>query len=582
MNISRFMSYQDVKWGVSVLYFGTMLPEKVPENAAKRLLIIDAMNMMHMRSKASSSGRTEKQLDCLSILPIMRYFIRRGHAVEVVMPEFYIYRKCFKNFHIWKFLKFSVFWLLFFKDLNALKLLIVVPYMMHDDLVALTVAKDSCGSVITQDKFRDHLKCFPQLCLVRSRNIILAFMNDEKKLKFFTNAKGDKYYKDYFMCMNYAFEQFYSLPEDDDYDLVKNEEWSEDRKNEVLECIDKIYGLAEAQHIFAEVEQLTRCNPFPANIHQKIIRNDEKQEGIIEDKSVKALLCWRNTAEKQELEYQLQERCNDTCQRCITSSSSEESLTIFDFSNSRVLQESANDGNSKNDLSKTISIVVEGNAALQESVTEIINTSSLEMSIRDITEMNLFKDDRRAELKVYLWKTLTDEMKIDGKSFYDFLLSFHGILEKNFVLNAYYDQLSDLSLFKEEMVIPKNISVKLGNEKEATFTASSSFCPHSSKYEIIHNELAYLLPKDIPEAVSTKLCSPSSVSCSVIDERPNRSFKELDIEKEVMWKSLVNELDLNSNVIYNILLSWDEGPLEAERIVNAYFKHMDDWEIKLS
>ncbi|VDO26201.1 unnamed protein product [Onchocerca flexuosa] len=457
----------------------TMLPEKVPENAAKRLLIIDAMNMMHMRSKASSSGRTD------------------------------------------------VFWLLFFKDLNALKLLIVVPYMMHDDLVALTVAKDSCGSVITQDKFRDHLKCFPQLCLVRSRNIILAFMNDEKKLKFFTNAKGDKYYKDYFMCMNYAFEQFYSLPEDDDYDLVKNEEWSEDRKNEVLECIDKIYGLAEAQHIFAEVEQLTRCNPFPANIHQKIIRNDEKQEGIIEDKSVKALLCWRNTAEKQELEYQLQERCNDTCQRCITSSSSEESLTIFDFSNSRVLQESANDGNSKNDLSKTISIVVEGNAALQESVTEIINTSSLEMSIRDITEMNLFKDDRRAELKVYLWKTLTDEMKIDGKSFYDFLLSFHGILEKNFVLNAYYDQLSDLSLFKEEMVIPvsyynvlfmayllhsennicnfrftqhlylvlKNISVKLGNEKEATFTASSSFCPHSSKYEIIHNELAYLLPK---------------------------------------------------------------------------------------
>ncbi|VDM94307.1 unnamed protein product, partial [Onchocerca ochengi] len=35
-----------------------MLLEKVPENAAKRLLIIDAMNMMHMKRKASNTGRT--------------------------------------------------------------------------------------------------------------------------------------------------------------------------------------------------------------------------------------------------------------------------------------------------------------------------------------------------------------------------------------------------------------------------------------------------------------------------------------------------------------------------------------------
>uniref|UniRef100_A0A8R1Y3S9 RNase NYN domain-containing protein n=1 Tax=Onchocerca volvulus TaxID=6282 RepID=A0A8R1Y3S9_ONCVO len=541
-------------WGsFIVLFFADMLLEKVPENAAKRLLIIDAMNMMHMKRKASNTGRTQKQLDCLSILPIMRYFIRRGHAVEVVVPEFYIYRKCSKDFYIWK-------------DLNALKLLIVVPYMMHDDLVALTVAKDSCGSVITHDKFRDHSKCFPQLRSVCSRNIILAFMNDEKKLKFFTNAKGDKYYKDYFMCMNYASEQFYSLPEDDDYDLVKDEEWSEDRRNEVLECIDKIYGLAEAQYMLAEVEQLTL---FPDNIHEEIVRGGEKQEGITKDESVKALLCWRNTAEKQELEYQLRERYDGACQRCITSSSFEDSLTIFDFSNPRVLQESGNDGNSKDDASKPIPIVVEENAAFKESITEIINPPSLEMSIRDEAEKNLFKDDRqRAESKVHLWKTLTDEMEIDGKSFYDFLSSFHGILDKNFVLNAYYDQLSDLSLSKEEIVMPKNASVKLEKEKEATFTASSSFCPHSSN--------------NIPEAASAKLCSPSSASNSVIDKRPNRSFKELDIEKELMWKSLVDELDLNSNVMYNILLSWDKGPLEAERIVNAYFKHMDDWKIRLS
>lgn len=32
------------------------------------------------------------------------------------------------------------------------------------------------------------------------------------------------------------------------------------------------------------------------------MRGGEKQEGITKDESVKALLCWRNTAEKQELE----------------------------------------------------------------------------------------------------------------------------------------------------------------------------------------------------------------------------------------------------------------------------------------
>ncbi|VBB33526.1 unnamed protein product, partial [Acanthocheilonema viteae] len=258
---------------------------KIPQHAAKRLLIIDAMNMMYI------SSRNKKQLDFLSLLPIMRYFVRRGHAVEIVMPEFCIYRKCIKNLSIWK-------------DLNALKLLIVVPNMLHDDLVALTVARDACGSVITQDKFRDHMACFPQLHRVRSRNIILAFINGIGKPVFFTNARGDKYYKGRFKCMNYAFEQFYSLPEDDDYDIVKNERWPEERRKEVLECIDRIYGLVEAQCMLSEEKQ-SSSKPVKTSsaidVYEKIARDDEEKDEIAEDESIKALVCWRNTAEKQEL-----------------------------------------------------------------------------------------------------------------------------------------------------------------------------------------------------------------------------------------------------------------------------------------
>lgn len=57
-------------------------------------------------------------------------------------------------------------------------------------------------------------------------------------------------------------EQFYSLPEDDDYDLVKNEVWSEERRKEVLRRIDEIYGLAEAQCIPAEGLFQTITTPY--------------------------------------------------------------------------------------------------------------------------------------------------------------------------------------------------------------------------------------------------------------------------------------------------------------------------------
>lgn len=54
-------------------------------------------------------------------------------------------------------------------------------------------------------------------------------------------------------------EQFYSLPEDDDYDLVKNEKWSEERRKEVLGRLDEIYELAEAQFMLAKGLLQTNC-----------------------------------------------------------------------------------------------------------------------------------------------------------------------------------------------------------------------------------------------------------------------------------------------------------------------------------
>uniref|UniRef100_A0A915PH21 RNase NYN domain-containing protein n=1 Tax=Setaria digitata TaxID=48799 RepID=A0A915PH21_9BILA len=308
------------------------------KHLAKRLLVIDAMNVMHM-----GTGPVGRQLDCLSILPIVRYFVRRGHAVEIVMPEFCIYKNCFKNSHIWK-------------ELAALRLLILVPYMVHDDLVALTVARDSCGSVITQDKFRDHLACFPQLYQVRSRNIVLSFMNNEKATIFFTSAKGDKYYKHYFSCMNYSFGQFYSLPEDDDYDLVKDEKWSKNRRNEVLKYIDKIYGLAEAQYVLARGQRSSNGNshtkapksPFSVDTYKNIVKEgkktkkSKKQKSTVVQQNLGALLCWRNTAERQELKYQLKKRLNGMCQRCSTSGFMEDNLQISDSTDFLILQETLN------------------------------------------------------------------------------------------------------------------------------------------------------------------------------------------------------------------------------------------------
>ncbi|MCP9259285.1 hypothetical protein DINM_002242 [Dirofilaria immitis] len=488
----------------------TMLSQTVPKNAAKRLLIIDAMNVMHMRMKTNNNSQSQKQLDCFSILLIMRYFVRRGHAVEVVMPEFCIYKKCFKNFYIWK-------------DLNALKLLILVPYMMHDDLVALTVARDACGSVITQDKFRDHLACFPQLRQVRSRNIKLAFMNDVEKPVFFTNAKGDKYYKGHFMCMNYTFEQFYSLPEDGDYDLVKEEKWSENRRKDVLKCIDKIYGLAEAQYMLAEGWQRARRN--------------------CKNENMKALLCWRNTAEKQELKYQLQERCNGAHQRYINFNFTEDSLPICESSSLRTFQGE----NWKDDTSKSISIVIEENSACKGSITETINLLSTEKSIKHETEAKLFKNDKRAESKAFLWKTLTDEVKVEGKSFYEFLSSFDGILEKEFVLNAYYDQINNFSPSKEKIINPDEVctieAISCNRIVEDRFLGILRK-PLQIDMVIIFVDCAVLL--NITEATSTELCSLTSTSCPMMDERSNRSFNE------------------------------------TERIVNVYFEEMNDWKVRSS
>ncbi|EJW86613.1 hypothetical protein WUBG_02473 [Wuchereria bancrofti] len=122
----------------------------------------------------------------------------------------------------------------------------------------------------------------------------------------------------------------------------------------------------------------------------------------------------------------------------------------------------------------------------------------------------LFKDDKHAESKTHLWKTLTDEVKMDGKSFHDFLSSFHGTLEKEVVLNAYYDQLSSCSPSEEEITNP------------------------------------------------------------------------LGVEKELMQRWLVDALNLDSRVLHNILRSWDESPLLAERVVDAYFEHINDWETGFS
>uniref|UniRef100_A0A915PF57 Uncharacterized protein n=1 Tax=Setaria digitata TaxID=48799 RepID=A0A915PF57_9BILA len=87
------------------------------------------------------------------------------------------------------------------------------------------------------------------------------------------------------------------------------------------------------------------------------------------------------------------------------------------------------------------------------------------------------------------------------------------------------------------------------------------------------------------EPASNEFCSLATVDMETSVSWHNglsRSSKELDEEEQIMWASLVDELNLDGSLLYNILSSWDKSPLRSEQIVDAYFEYIKEQKIKTS
>ncbi|VDM41483.1 unnamed protein product [Toxocara canis] len=206
------------------------------EDAVKRPIILDAMNVMHEATNAApNEGR--KIVDCLSILPIMRYFIRRGHAVHVVIPSFCLKRRnssCFLNNH-------------FIRELKAhVGSVIEVQHRHHDDLIALAIAMETFGSVVSKDKFRDHQFVFRPLSKVCARNIFINYSNDRNN---FAVDDGDKFYPSSFELARFQTDQLYCLSGSEEYELLKEQQLSSDDAAAIVRKLDILMEMAEAHAI---------------------------------------------------------------------------------------------------------------------------------------------------------------------------------------------------------------------------------------------------------------------------------------------------------------------------------------------
>ncbi|KHN76353.1 hypothetical protein Tcan_09955 [Toxocara canis] len=219
------------------------------EDAVKRPIILDAMNVMHEATNAApNEGR--KIVDCLSILPIMRYFIRRGHAVHVVIPSFCLKRRnssCFLNNH-------------FIRELKAhVGSVIEVQHRHHDDLIALAIAMETFGSVVSKDKFRDHQFVFRPLSKVCARNIFINYSNDRNN---FAVDDGDKFYPSSFELARFQTDQLYCLSGSEEYELLKEQQLSSDDAAAIVRKLDILMEMAEAHAITLKGHTLPSEHPF--------------------------------------------------------------------------------------------------------------------------------------------------------------------------------------------------------------------------------------------------------------------------------------------------------------------------------
>uniref|UniRef100_A0A915B228 RNase NYN domain-containing protein n=1 Tax=Parascaris univalens TaxID=6257 RepID=A0A915B228_PARUN len=235
--------------------------ERIPlpaEGDLKRPIIVDALNVMYEGMYSGGDGH-EKTLDCLTILPVMRYFVRRGHTVRIVIPSF-----CLDDHNSGRFSNNR-----FLRELEKhVGYVTRVMNKSNDDLIALVIARDTFGSVVSKDKFRDHRYLFPLLSEVSARNIFITyFAGDGSK---YLEYDGDKFYLSPFVVQILRKDQLYCSLGTTGYAAVKSEQLRDEEVERIVQKIDVLLAIAEAydviysggilrkEHMFAKWNRLPR------------------------------------------------------------------------------------------------------------------------------------------------------------------------------------------------------------------------------------------------------------------------------------------------------------------------------------
>lgn len=235
--------------------------ERIPlptEGDLKRPIIVDALNVMHEGTYLGSDEH-EKTLDCLTILPVMRYFVRRGHAVQIVIPSF-----CLDDHNSSRFSNNR-----FLRELEKhVGYVTRVKNKSDDDLIALVIARDTFGSVVSKDKFRDHRSLFPLLSEVSARNIFITYVTGNGSK--YSEYDGDKFYLSPFKVKNLRKDQLYCSCGTTGYAAVKWEQLRDEEVKRIVQKIDVLLAIAEAydaiysggilpkEHMFAKWNCLPR------------------------------------------------------------------------------------------------------------------------------------------------------------------------------------------------------------------------------------------------------------------------------------------------------------------------------------
>ncbi|MFH4984754.1 hypothetical protein AB6A40_011463 [Gnathostoma spinigerum] len=131
----------------------------IPRKAKlKRSVVVDGQNILHSFTHTRSTKGNH--LECIDVLPVLRYFLVRKFPVQVVVPRFFLSskRNVVKNSFV-------------MVELLKIGLLLASQYQHSDDLLAVKAAYVSGGAILSKlselfvDRFPSASKLFCEFML---------------------------------------------------------------------------------------------------------------------------------------------------------------------------------------------------------------------------------------------------------------------------------------------------------------------------------------------------------------------------------------------------------------------------------